>query len=744
MGIKKELKPAIAKGIFMGGLSEFVFGTALSLKQPLTDLKDVTRSMNSGTNTSHVSVGDVFHPLLEHPFQTILGNINMDMQPLCFLVGVGFFSWHILKNMKKKQAEDAHEYNSHGNTRWATKSDIFDKRDITDDLESGAIILARYNKKKLILLNEETKKNKNIAVFGGAGTGKTQGLIKPNIVNITDRSIVVTDPKGELLESCAEIKRLQGFEVIVANFSELEYSIRYECLSYIRKPSDANKIVETIVSNATAGNKEQSDFWGKAEKSLLSALILYVKYVLKPEQQHMGSVYELLTSSFEHIHFLYLSLPDTHIAKRAYYQAISKLRGKTAADVFTTASVTMDLWKYPEVCDFTYTNDFNFHDLAHKKVILFVIMPIAEARFRPLISTFFDQMFGELYHVADHNNNKLPVKVKFLIDEFCNIGRLPQFTERLSTMRSYGMSVMLVIQSLGQLRHRWGQDLAEEIIDNCDTRIYLGANNTESAEYFAKMIGRTTIQIDSESNSSGKNGSSESSSLSFTGKQLMMAEDLQRLDDDTLIVLMRTKMPMLVRKAWLHEIDELNSLLGEPISRFKFPFPERTEYDVFQPRELIKKLFEANGNKPLDLADFGDNSEMIINSADPEYQLKKAKEERAQKENKKREKKSVETEFVEALNEGAEKEAKKREKKPKQEDSTIQLNILDPALLPEEQPINNFDDADYPTLPPDAFLMEEPPLSEHEQAEMKQESKPRSKRKKKTVPADEYGDLDKV
>ncbi|MGR9527709.1 hypothetical protein ACSS31_29035 (plasmid) [Priestia megaterium] len=104
MGIKKELKPAIAKGIFMGGLSEFVFGTALSLKQPLTDLKDVTRSMNSGTNTSHASVGDVFHPLLEHPFQTILGNINMDMQPLCFMVGVGFFFMAYLKEFEETKS----------------------------------------------------------------------------------------------------------------------------------------------------------------------------------------------------------------------------------------------------------------------------------------------------------------------------------------------------------------------------------------------------------------------------------------------------------------------------------------------------------------------------------------------------------------------------------------------------------------------------------------------------------------
>ncbi|MEN3781435.1 VirD4-like conjugal transfer protein, CD1115 family, partial [Priestia megaterium] len=712
MQLKQKLIPATALAAFAGGLAEVGAGAVGGIQKPLQSLKGTLSP--DGTGHNQAKIADVFQPYLDQPFNTIMHGMSTDLfhqaQPLCAGLALGAFSWFLIKNMKNNRPADAHEYNSHGSTRWATKYDIFDNKDITDDLDAEAILLAKYNKKKHILLNESTMKNKNVAVFGGAGTGKTQGLIKPNIVKITDRSLVVTDPKGELYESTAKLKRLQGFSVQLVNFSELDYSIRYNSLGYIKRPSDANKVVESIVSNSTPDLKTTGDFWGKAEKSLLSALILYVKYVLKEEQQHMGSVYELLTSPYEYIHFLYLSLPDEHIAKRAYYQAISKLQGKTAADVFTTAAVTLDLWKYPEVCEFTFKNDFDFADLAHKKTIVYVILPIAEDRFRPLISTFFDQMFGELYKVADQNNNKLPVKVKFLIDEFCNIGRLPQFQERLSTMRSYGMSVMLVIQSLGQLRHRWGKDPAEEIIDNCDTRIYLGANNTDSAEYFAKMIGRTTIEIDSSSSSTGKSGSSSSSSSSYTGKQLMMAEDLQRLDDDTLIVLMRTKMPMKVRKAWLHEIKELNSQLGEMTSRFDFPVPDRTGYEVFKPRQLIKKLVEANGGKALDLADFQDKSEMIINSADPEYQLKKAKEERAQAEAKKKEAKSkqnpVQSEFEEALDVAlveASKKLKKTKKQKKQETA---------PPPPQVEEYGGYTDADAPPENTDEILPYEPFTSE--------------------------------
>lgn len=727
MQLKQKLIPASALGVFAGGLAEIGAGAIGGIQKPLQSLKGTLSA--DGTGNNQEKIAHAFQPLLDHPLNTIFHGMSSDLfhqaQPLCAGAALAAFSYYLIKNMKTERAVDAHHYNSHGNTRWATKSDIFDKKDITDDLESSAILLARYNHKKMILLNEESKKNKNVAVFGGAGTGKTQGLIKPNIVKITDRSLVVTDPKGELYEATADIKRKQGYDVQLVNFSELDYSVRYDCLDYIRKPSDANKIVEAIVANSTPDVKSTGDFWGKAEKSLLSALILYVKYVLKPEQQHMGSVYELLTAPYEFIRFLYMSLPNGHIAKRAYYQALDKLRGKTAADVFTTASVTMDLWKYPEVNDFTATNDFSFHDIAHKKTIVYVILPIAETRFRPLISTFFDQMFGELYHVADHNNNKLPIKVKFLIDEFCNIGRLPQFEERLSTMRSYGMSVMLVIQSLGQLRNRWGKDLAEEIIDNCDTRIYLGANNTESAEFFAKMIGRTTIQTDSKSNSSGKSGSSSSASTSFTGKQLMMAEDLQRLDDDTIIVLMRSKMPMKVRKAWLHEIKELNSQMSEHLSRFSYPFPDRDGYEVFNPRELIQKLVEANGG-PLDIADFEDKSELIINSSDPEYQLKKAKEARAKAEEKKAQAKSKQSGLIEGLDEAIESAAKEAKKQKKKEETP-----------PPSADAANFTDDDMPPEPPEN-IYEESPIIEEPKPKIK------SKKKKVTVPNDELDDLDNI
>jgi type IV secretion system protein VirD4 len=738
MQLKQKLIPAAALAAFAGGIAEVGAGAVGGLQKPMQSLKG---SFNpNGTSTNHTNVSEAFQPYLDQPFNTIMHGMSTDLfhqaQPLCAGLALGVFSWYLITNMKNARPSDAHEYNSHGGTRWARKHgryDIYDNVDTCDKLDAEGVLLASYTKKKQIILKEESKKNKNVAVFGGAGTGKTQGLIKPNIVKITDRSLVVTDPKGELYEATAELKRKQGFDVQLANFSELDNSIRYNSLGYIKRPSDANKVVESIVSNSTPDVKTTGDFWGKAEKSLLSALILYVKYVLKEEQQHMGSVYELLTAPYEYIHFLYLSLPDDHIAKRAYYQAISKLQGKTAADVFTTAAVTLDLWKYPEVCEFTFKNDFDFQDLAHKKTIVYVILPIAEDRFRPLISTFFDQMFGELYKVADRNNNKLPVKVKFLIDEFCNIGRLPQFQERLSTMRSYGMSVMLVIQSLGQLRHRWGKDPAEEIIDNCDTRIYLGANNTDSAEYFAKMIGRTTIEVDSSSSSSGKSGSSSSSSSSYTGKQLMMAEDLQRLDDDTLIVLMRTKMPMKVRKAWLHEIKELNSQLGDMTSRFDFPVPDRSGYDVFKPRQLIKGLVEANGGKALDLADFQDKSEMIINSADPEYQLKKAKEERAQAEAKKKEAKSkqnpVQSEFEEALD-GALVEAAKQVKKPKKQKKQ------EPAPPPHPvEEFGGFTDADIPPeIPGDMY--EEYPVVE--------EPKPKTKKKKVTIPNDDLDDLDNI
>jgi type IV secretion system protein VirD4 len=593
MPSNRDLKIGAIKGAITSILSEGVLGMVAGMQHPINEFLKYRKDPEMLKSIDWVSL---FKPYLDQPLQTFTNGLSADLfqqaQPVCFGVFLVTFCAHLLSSDKTKPLENASSYGAHGTSRWATKEEIFDKKDITFSLMEEGLILARYGKKPIIL-KDKGSTNKNVAVFGGSGAGKSTSLIIPNILNIRNKSIIVTDPKGELYELTAEAKRKQGYKVRLVNFKDIHCSDRYNPMDYIKSPTDARKVSQTLILNTMAdGQQPKGDFWDKAEVSLISALMLYVKYFLPESQQHLGSVFELLKSSYEEIDALFMALDEYHIARRAYDQAISKLEDKTRASVFATASVTMDLWKYPEVCEFTYTSDLTFESIGKEPTIVYVVLPVAEDDFRPLISTFFSQLFTELYALADRNYNKLPVPTIFLLDEFNNIGRIPRFEERLSTTRSYGISVMMIIQSIGQLRDRWSKNKADELLDNCDTRIYLGANNHDSVEYFSKLIGKTTIKVQSDSHSSNKHGGSEGVSHSYSGRPLITPDELLRIDHDTAIVLIKGKYPMKVEKAWFYRMKEINSLLAGPCSRYDYPMEDRTIYDVINVKEFIDELIQ--------------------------------------------------------------------------------------------------------------------------------------------------------
>lgn len=541
-------------------------------------------------------------------------------QPIFF----GLFTYLTIKklwDLRKHKLEDASDYGAHGTSRWAKESEIFEPinlkkeikgkqpKDITSKLDSEGTMLAAV-KGKPIILRDESWKNKNVAIIGGSGAGKTDAYVMTNILNTKNKSIVATDPKGELYQRTSEIKRKQGYKVYLVNFSDTEHSDRYNPFTYIKKDTDALKIAKTFVMNSVDDIKKV-DFWDKAEAALLSAFILYIKYERPVEEHNFASVFNFATTSYERIHAIFRKLDDNHIARKAYEQAIAKLEDKVRANVFISLLVTLDLWKYKEICDFTAVSDFNFQDIGKEKTIVYVIIPIAEETFRPLISTFFTQLFSELYDLADHNFNKLPVPVRMILDEFNNLGKIPRFEERLSTTRSYRIEVSMIIQSIGQLRDRFGKEKADEIIDNCDTRLFLGSNAPDSLEYFSKMLGYTTVRVQNESENKGDKKSS-GKSWSVIKKELKSPDELSRLEDNEAIVFMKGKYRFLAEKAWYHSFPYFKSMLGPEVSRYDHPIKPREDYQIFTPKaikfdnlkeedldeeELIKKLIKPGLKK---------------------------------------------------------------------------------------------------------------------------------------------------
>lgn len=540
---------------------------------------------------------DAAYSDLMHPIQNISTALSNDLflQTQPFIILGSFLLFGKMMLNKDKKYEDASKYGAHGTSRWANKEEIFDPKDINTKLFNEGTILSTYNKKP-ILLKDESWKNKNIMIIGGSGAGKSASFVIPNILNTLEKSIVVTDPKGELYEKTSEIKRKQGYKVHLVNFKELNISDRYNPFDYIREETDALRVAKAIIMNSGGTDKKmKGDFWDKAETALLSSFMLFVKYTRPEEEHHFGSVFNLATQSYKTIHQTFHKLPKDHIAFRAYQQAIEKLDDKVRANVFISLLVSLDLWKYQKVCDFTAKSDFMLSDVGKEKSIIYVILPIAEEEFRPLISTFFTQLFTELYSLADHHFNKLPVKVKMILDEFNNIGKIPNFEERLSTTRSYGIEVFPIIQSMGQMKARWGQDSTDEIIDNCDTILYLGSNSLSSKEYFSKLLGKTTVKIQSESKSKNTNGSGSSESFSMTSRSLLTPDELGRIGDSESIIFMKGKYPMKVQKAWFNEIKPLNSLMGDQVSRHDYPAANRGEYIAFVPKEEAETETDMKG-----------------------------------------------------------------------------------------------------------------------------------------------------
>lgn len=525
---------------------------------------------------------EAFQTNLFHPVKTISEAFSNDLfiqiQPFLvigtlFLFGRTFFQ-------KKNQYEEASQYGAYGTSRWAKASEIFKTNSITTKFHGDGTILGIY-KRKPIIQHDQSHLNRNVLLVGGSGAGKTRSVIIPNILNNTSKSIIAVDPKAELYEKTSQAKREQGYEVRLINFKNRDVSDRYNLFEYIRKDSDAFKIADTLVNNAGEGSRLKKDFWNQAQTSVLQALILYVKYALPSQEQHMGSVMAVGQLPEEKLKEAFHAFDSNHVVRKAYQTAVDKLKEKTMGDVFVTLMQTLNPWQYEDVCQFTAANDFLFEDLGKKKMIVYIIMPIADNEFRPLITTFFTQMFSELYRLADQHYGRLPNSVLLQLDEFANIGKIPNFEERLSTTRSLGIEVTIVLQDTSQLERVYGKEIAKEVMNNCDIRLLLKAGEHETAKYFSQLAGKTTIRVKNQSNSSSRTSSSKSESAQYMGRDLITADEITRLNKDEALLFLSGQYPMRIEKAWFDRFKHFKGMLRQEVSREDYPVADRSDYAVF-------------------------------------------------------------------------------------------------------------------------------------------------------------------
>lgn len=422
----------------------------------------------------------------------------------------------------------------------------------------------------------------------GSGSGKSASYSIPNAYQMLG-SYIFTDPKGELYDKTAGFLKEHGYEIKLLNLVNPASSDGYNPLQHIESNVDVDVIANTIVKGQQAEGGKSDPFWEDTAEMLLKALIYYLMATRPPEEQNLASCAELVRAANNNggsnlLTELMNELPIDHPA-RMNYKSIEIASDKTYSSILSTLQSKLGKFDSKEIADVTSTNTIDFEELASKKTALYVVSSDTHTAYNFLLTIFFAQMIQHLYDFADRSpDGKLPVPVFFILDEFANIGQIPDFDKKISTSRSRKISFSVILQNLDQLKAVYEKS-AETIIGNCDTHVFLGSNSPDTCEYFSKQLGEKTISRDSKSTNKDKQhhkqGYSESDQI--MARALMTPDELRRMDNDLCIIYEKGLKPIKAKKYYYFEKPMGKELSMIRISHNDFDAGLRGEYRRFNP-----------------------------------------------------------------------------------------------------------------------------------------------------------------
>jgi len=509
---------------------------------------------------------DGFIPNLINPINTLVKVIGLGANFFEFLkvsfwiliIFVGLYIYYLIKNGKKYEFDGM----ENGSSEWSKNGEEFNKQ------PDGSEVLNRkhgFILSKTHYLGTDLRKvrvNKNILVIGGSGTGKSACYVKPNILQKLG-SYVITDPKGELYRETSNYLKEAGWEVKAFNLVDQEFSDRYNPLAHIKDHSDVDIIAHTIVTGGEGdgGSKSADPFWDNTAKMLLKACIYYVISVLPTEQQNLSSCLNIVRAggSDESVFDkLFIDELKPEHPGRKEYEGIRLGADKTKQSIAISLVSKLSHFDTPNMQKITTSNNIDFEALGQKKTAIFVITPADHSTYNYIVTIFFSQLLVRLYAQASKNGGTLSQQVYLLMDEFANVGQIPDFSKKLSTTRSLGVSVSIIIQSLDQLEGLY-KDTWENIIANCDTQVFLGCKSIKTCEYICKSLGQKTIKYSNRSVSKDKNEWNKqgvSISEQRQGRDLMTVDEIMRMENNSEIVLIRGMKPIKAAKAWYYKYHQ--------------------------------------------------------------------------------------------------------------------------------------------------------------------------------------------
>ncbi len=481
--------------------------------------------------------------------------VHLDMNQTSLLSGlVGFAAVWLVVLYNSAGSKNYMHGVEHGSASWGRTEDSnrymdrknFDKNMIFSQTE------------RMTLDTWKTQRNNNVLIIGGSGSGKTRFYVKPNLMQMHS-SYVVTDPKGSIVKECGKMLTENGYRVKVLNLINMEQSDHYNPFEYIREEKDILKLINNLITNTnSAQNRSSGDFWEKAETALLQALFGFVYFEAAPGERCMGTVMEMLrmaevredNESFKSpldIMFEELKAENPNHFACKQYDIYRLAAGKTAKSILVSLGVRLSPFFIQKLNDLVADDTIELDMLGSEKTALFVILPDTDKTFNFMAAIMYQQLFDLLFYKADNQyGGRLPYHVRFLLDEFANIGQIPNFETYIATMRGREISVNVVLQNVAQLKGLY-KDNWETITGNCDTLLFLGGKEQSTLEYISKMIGKTTIDHRGMSESKGQNGS-YSLQHQIIGRDLITPDEVGRLSGGECIVSIRGEKPFRSRK----------------------------------------------------------------------------------------------------------------------------------------------------------------------------------------------------
>ena len=396
----------------------------------------------------------------------------------------------------------------------------------------------------------------------GSGSGKSASYVIPNAYQLLG-SYVFTDPKGELYDKTAGYLKTQGYNIKVFNLVNPKNSDGYNPLMHINSEIDVDVIANTIVKGQKVEGGNSDPYWDDMAEMLLKALIYYLLATRPPEEQNLASCAELVRAANSNgggnlLTELMNTLPYDHPA-RMNYKSIEIAPEKTYGSILSTLQSKLGKFDSKEIAELTSTNTIDFEEIGKQKTAVFVISSDTHTAYDFLLTIFFSQMIQQLYDFADKNGGELSMPTYFILDEFANIGKIPDFDKKISTSRSRKISFSVILQNLDQLEAVYDKS-HETIIGNCDTCLFLGSNSQKTVEYFSKELGEKTVSRDSWSTNKDKQmwNQGYSKSEQIMGRALMTPDELRRLDDDLCIILEKGIKPIKANKYYYFKHNTLN------------------------------------------------------------------------------------------------------------------------------------------------------------------------------------------